>query len=396
MSQGLDGRHRPAPPGWALVAIPIAWIIAVTVTDLLVPRHIHLGPLLVAAPAITPLFGGPWTVGLVAALAVIAQTIIGVLRDTDELLSANHEAQIIALLLVGASLVIFSVVRERRAKELKQVRYVSEAAQRVVLPPLPRQLGPLRTASLYLAAEAEAQIGGDLYAAARTASGTRLLVGDVRGKGMTAVNDAALLLGAFRVAAHRQASLDELVAYLDRSVCWDLMEPGETSRYGETFITAVVLDIPDQDGRIRMISCGHPPPIVLRNGRPVTMHARHPAPPLGLGELTDPRYHVESFPFGPGDLLLLYTDGVTEARDSAGVFYPLAERVTGWTETDPDAFVGRLRRDLLHHVGGHLDDDAVVIVIESPAVGERSGMPSTRSKIFRRTGGGGAGLGPEG
>ncbi|MFE6038995.1 PP2C family protein-serine/threonine phosphatase [Streptomyces sp. NPDC056452] len=367
MPQRQEGLRRPVRAGRALVAIPIAWIVAVSVIDVLAPPDIHLGPLLVAAPAITPSFGGPRTVGLVAALAVIAQTTIGVLRDPDELLSANHEAQIIALLLVGASLVIFCVLRERRAKELAQVRYVSEAAQRVVLPPLPKQLGPLPVASLYLAAEAEAQIGGDLYAAARTTSGTRLIVGDVRGKGMTAVNDAALLLAAFRVAAHRQASLGELVAYLDRSVCWDLMEPGETARYGETFITATILDIPDLDGQVQMVTCGHPPPLVLRNGRPTTMDALHPAPPLGLGELVHPQYHVESFQFEPGDLLLLYTDGVTEARDSTGTFYPLAERITGWTENDPDAFLGRFRRDLLQYVGGHLNDDAAMIVIKRPA-----------------------------
>jgi hypothetical protein len=208
-----------------MVAIPIAWIIVVSVTEILTPSHIHLGPLLVAAPAVTPSFAGPRTVGLVATLAVIAQTVIGVLRDPDELLSANREAQILALIVVGICLVLFCVERERRAKEMEQVRYVSEAAQQVVLPPLPKRLGPLRTAVMYLAAEAEARIGGDLYAAARTTSGTRVIVGDVRGKGMTAVSDAALLLGAFRVAAHRHAPLEELVAYLDRSVRWDVVEP---------------------------------------------------------------------------------------------------------------------------------------------------------------------------
>ncbi|MFG2610772.1 PP2C family protein-serine/threonine phosphatase [Streptomyces anulatus] len=365
----MSQRRAGPRPRWALVAIPIGWIVAVSVIDVLAPPDIHLGPLLVAAPAITPSFGGPRTVGLVAALAVIAQTAIGVLRDPDDLLSANHEAQIIALILVGTSLVVFCVLRERRAKELTQVRYVSEVAQRVVLPPLPRELGPLRASALYLAAEAEARIGGDLYAAARTTSGTRLIVGDVRGKGMTAVNDAALLLGAFRVAAHRRADLDELVTYLDRSVCWDLMEPGETGRYGETFITATVLDIPDRDGgQVRMISCGHPPPVVLRDGRPITMNARRPAPPLGLGELAHPSYHIDSFPFEPGDLLLLYTDGVTEARDATGAFYPLTDRITGWNESDPDAFLDRFRRDLLRHVGGHLNDDAAMIVVTRPAL----------------------------
>jgi serine phosphatase RsbU (regulator of sigma subunit) len=97
------------------------------------------------------------------------------------------------------------------------------------------------------------------------------------------------------------------------------------------------------------------------------VEAVHPAPPLGLGELAPPRYHVDSFRLEPGDLLLLYTDGVTEARDSTGTFYPLAERITGWTDNDPDVFLDRLRRDLLHHVGGHLNDDAAMIAIQRPA-----------------------------
>ncbi|MFF1595780.1 serine/threonine-protein phosphatase, partial [Streptomyces sp. NPDC058286] len=130
MPQRFDGLRLPVRAGRALVAIPIAWIVAVSVIDILAPPYIHLGPLLVAAPAITPLFGGPRTVGLVAALAVIAQTAIGLLRDPDEMLSANHQAQIIALVLVGISLVIFCVVRERRAKELAQLRYESETAQK--------------------------------------------------------------------------------------------------------------------------------------------------------------------------------------------------------------------------------------------------------------------------
>ncbi|MEV5600617.1 PP2C family protein-serine/threonine phosphatase [Streptomyces sp. NPDC052299] len=356
MAQYAENRRR------ALLAVPVGWIIAVFLVDVLAPPDIHLGPLLVAAPAITPSIGGPRAVGFVAALAVVAQMAIAVLRDPDELFSANHETQTVALALVGVCLVVFCVLRERRARELDQVRYVSEAVQRAVLPPLPRRLGPLRVASLYLAAEAEAQIGGDLYAAARTDTGTRLIIGDVRGKGVSAVSDAALLLGAFHAAARDRASLDELVAHLDESVSRGLPEP-DGNGPGESFITATVLDIPDRHDLVHMVSCGHPPPVVLRGGRPLTVVAASPAPPLGLGGLSHPRYHVDSFRFAPGDLLLLYTDGVTEARDASRAFYPLAERVTGWAEDDPDAFIDRFRDDLLRYVGGHLDDDAAMIAI---------------------------------
>ncbi|MFB7756981.1 SpoIIE family protein phosphatase, partial [Streptomyces sp. NPDC056121] len=74
---------------------------------------------------------------------------------------------------------------------------------------------------------------------------------------------------------------------------------------------------------------------------------------------------------------LLYTDGVTEARDSTGTFYPLTDRITGWTDNDPDAFLIRFRRDLLQHVGGRLDDDAAMIAIKRMASFTRSGSGTT-------------------
>jgi serine phosphatase RsbU (regulator of sigma subunit) len=365
MGQRFVDLRRSVWGNHAMLAIPIALMVLIIVVDVLAPPFIHLGPLLVAAPALTASFAGPRMTGLIAALAVLAQAIIAVLRDRDELFSANHQAQIVALVLVGTSLVIFCTVRERREKELKQVRYVSETAQRLILRPLPKKLGPLRVASMYLAAEAEARVGGDLYAAARTDTSTRLLIGDVRGKGMPAVGDAALLLGAFRASAHRRGPLAELAAHLDGSVSWNLSEPDEKDdSAGETFITASILEIPDAESRVDMIECGHPPPIVVRNGRVTTIDHYQPAPPLGLGELAPVRYRVDGFKFEAGDLMLLYTDGITEARDDQGAFYPLAERVTSWTGCHPSAFLQHIKRDLLDHVGGHLNDDAALIAIE--------------------------------
>nr|WP_245694283.1 PP2C family protein-serine/threonine phosphatase [Streptomyces abyssalis] len=347
-----------------MLTVPVAFLVIVAVADVIAPAHIHLGPLLVAAPAITASFAGPWATGMIAVLAVVAQSVIGVLRDRDEIFSANHQAQIAALVLVGASLVGYCIVRERRSRELSKVRQVAETAQQLALRPLPERIGPLRIASLYVAAEAEARIGGDLYAAARTSSSTRLIIGDVRGKGMSAVGDATLLLGAFRAAVRHREGMAETAALLDESVTWNLADPVGAEPSQETFITASLLDIPDEDSRCDMVVCGHPPPLLLRKGGVMTLEPDRPAPPLGLGGMITADYHVDGFELEAGDLLLLYTDGITEARDSSGRFYPLAERITEWSVSGPDALLQRLRRDLRHHVGGPLDDDAAVIAIE--------------------------------
>jgi serine phosphatase RsbU (regulator of sigma subunit) len=76
---------------------------------------------------------------------------------------------------------------------------------------------------------------------------------------------------------------------------------------------------------------------------------------------------VETFPFATGDRLVLYTDGVIEARDRSGAFYPLAERLPAWKGTDAEGLVGWIRDDLLAYVGGRLPDDAAIVVAERRA-----------------------------
>ncbi len=77
---------------------------------------------------------------------------------------------------------------------------------------------------------------------------------------------------------------------------------------------------------------------------------------------------AQTFAFAEGDVLLLYTDGVLEARDRTGAFYPLARRVTAWSGLRPQALLDRLCEDLLKHAAGNtLDDDAAMVAIERPA-----------------------------
>ncbi|MEU5022506.1 PP2C family protein-serine/threonine phosphatase [Streptomyces angustmyceticus] len=359
---GLTGFRRPWRPSTGLITIPLAIIAAVTVIDINIPEAIHLGPFLVAAPAITASFAGPGVTAAIGALAVAAQVLIGQLHGG--LMTANHLAQVAALFLISVLVTVFCYVRDRRERELEEIRTVATTAQRVLVRPLPRRVGGLRIASRYLAAESEAQIGGDLYAAVPCCGATRVVVGDVRGRGLPAVDEAASILGAFRGSAYRELPLPEIVAHLGNVAYWSTRHRADGDPEAEeSFTTALVLDIHDDDPFIALVNCGHPPPLLLRDGKVRTLEADEPALPLGLTAPSASDYKVETFSFELGDLLLLYTDGVIEARDRSGAFYPLADRVTAGSAAAPDALVRHLHADLLRHAGGNLGDDAVIIAI---------------------------------
>jgi serine phosphatase RsbU (regulator of sigma subunit) len=360
----LVGRHLEQRSGSRLVAIPIMLILVIAVTDVLSPPDVHLGPLLVVAPTITASFAGPRLVALTGVLAVIALLVTDVFNH--ELALVNSQAQLVALVAVSSLVVFYSLARERRERKLSQVRSVSETAQRALLQPPPHRIGPLRVAWLYLAAEDETQIGGDLFAVARAAHpSTRAIIGDVRGKGLASIGEASMVLGTFRENAHRYATLPELAADLEESVCRNLEAVADIEHdKGEHFITAVVLDVPDDDPQAEMINFGHPPPLLVHSHQVTVLHSRRPAPPLGICELPVASHRTDPFTFEAGDMLLLYTDGVIEARSPTGAFYPLAERVASFPASSPDALLHHIRRDLLAHIGGSLADDAALMVIE--------------------------------
>ncbi|WP_066956305.1 PP2C family protein-serine/threonine phosphatase [Streptomyces lushanensis] len=363
---GWADRLQEQPSGRGLVAIPLALIVVITVVDLHSPTDVHLGPFLVIAPALAASFAGARLTALIGALTVVAQVFIAVFHGG--LTTTNHLAQITALILLSNLVVFFCLVRDRRGRELIRVRSVADAAQRVLLRPPPRRIGPLRVAWLYLSAEDETQIGGDLFAVARAGrTGTRVVIGDVRGKGLASIGEASVVLGAFREGAHRCTSLLELAAALEGSVSRGLEEVADTQDDpGEHFTTALLLDIPDQGPESEMINCGHPPPLLVRDREVSVLYSPSPAPPLGVCEPPGPGpgHCVDPFTLETGDTLLLYTDGVVEARSPAGVFYPLAERVASFPASSPEALLRHIHRDLLTHIGRHPADDAVLLAIE--------------------------------
>jgi len=302
---------------WLLGGV-LTLIVTVTVVDVLSPPEVHLGPLLVAAPAVAASFAGPRLTGLIGAIAVLGQAAVAVARTS--LTDLNHTSQLIALILISTLTTFFAHLREREEGRMARLHSIAQTAQSVVLRPLPDRVGPLTIASMYLAAQEGALIGGDLYAAARTATTTRLLIGDAKGKGLDAVSEASLVLGAFRVTAALSPQLPQLVTHLDAAVGsaehgavhpTDMPPPGTgTASYSEAFVTALVAEIPDDEPVIHIVSCGHPPPLLVRNGNVLGLDSMESSLPLGLADTTPPRVTVHTFSFGRGDALLLYTDGV--------------------------------------------------------------------------------------
>ncbi|WP_377267865.1 PP2C family protein-serine/threonine phosphatase [Peterkaempfera sp. SMS 1(5)a] len=349
---------RPTPPP-AAILIPIVLILAILVIDLLTPPSIHLAPLLVAAPAITGAFAGPRVTAAIAAMAVGTQIFL----DWDSLSQPNRMAQLAGMITVSAVVVAFTALRDRRSAELSQVRFISNAAQQILICPPPTQIGTLELSCGYRAATDQASVGGDFYAAIPTAGGARFLIGDVRGKGMEALEHAALVLGAFRTLAHRNPSLTSLAEYMDGALAWNSVSAAEDT--SEDFATALVIEVSEDKHQATMLNCGHCPPLLLHNGTVTAWEAPEATLPLGLGLMTATHEATtQTFPFAPGDTLLLYTDGVIEARNAEGIFYPLADRLAAHPgDILPAPLIARILKDLKAYTASDLKDDVALLAV---------------------------------
>ncbi|MFJ9012530.1 PP2C family protein-serine/threonine phosphatase [Streptomyces canus] len=345
--------------------LPAFYVAGVLVLEPITPVQWPVSFLLIALPVVAAYAHRP--VG-VAAIAVFAVVFEGVLAGTPccagrmvgYLWDRHYVGAYICTALVGVLGTIVAVHRTRRERTLATVRSVAETAQRVLLRPVPHRLGQISVEALYLSAAAEARIGGDLYEAVPTAHGVRLLIGDVRGKGLLAVETAATMLGAFREAAYDEPDLAGVAHRVERSMSRRAAQlPG--SEVGERFVTAVFAEVPDHEPVVRIVNCGHPPPLRLGRGGVTELCPTDAALPINLGVLIEDDYHVDVEPFRPGDQLLLYTDGVTETRDSTGTFYPLAERIRPWVTLPPRELLDHLHQDLLAYSDGSLDDDVAVL-----------------------------------
>ncbi len=327
--------------GAALVLLAI-----ISATDLADGAQPHFIGLFAAAPFLTAAFAAWPEVVAVGALA----TVIGVLFGMHPSWNPTSAINIIGIVVSTAIAAVVGTLRARQAERVTELARLASVAQGAVLSPLGPQVGPLAVAGRYISASAAADIGGDLYEALDTSYGVRMIIGDVRGKGLEAVRLASIVLGSYRHVAYERSDLRTIVADLDRAVSRSVGD--------EDFVTIAIAE--ERGGTLTIVNCGHPAPMLLRRGVVIPLEPPSHAPPLGFMPAVKTRVDR----LEPGDRILLYTDGLAEARRD-GEFFPIGERAWGLLGhgTVSDGLAS-LESALTAWVGGKLDDDIALVLME--------------------------------
>ncbi|MEV4936862.1 PP2C family protein-serine/threonine phosphatase [Streptomyces zaomyceticus] len=355
-------------------ALPPLIIVGGVFFDLLTPATYTAAPLFSAAPLIAAPFFSTLTTLLTGIAAVLASEGLHLYNRTVTEIPSLTES--LTVLTVSALALLINRVVLRSGERLASARVIAETAQKAVLPMPAERIGGLQCAARYEAAQADAFIGGDLFAVQETPYGVRLVVGDVRGKGMDAVEAVAVVIGAFREAAEQERTLEGVVGRLERALAREGTRRDGLDAF-EGFTTAVLAEIPHGDGGsafggfVRLVNRGHPPPLMLyADGHLDTLEPGEPALPLGMGDLAAWPDRAEGRPYPPGATLLFYTDGLSEARNAEGVFYDPGERLAGRIFPGPEELLDALVDDVRLHTGGGSTDDMALLAVSRPAAGQ--------------------------
>lgn len=362
-------RHRPLRVrGRSLAWVPpVLLLVLIALVDWNTTGQFRIISWIVLVPGIAAAICGPLGTAVISVLALCTYFLV------DNAWPGQYRAgwpDFVLVALGGILACLACVVRVRGERRMLHMRDIAETTRRTVLRPLPAGFGGLDHAAVYLAADSEARVGGDFYDIQPSPHGTRVLLGDVQGKGLAAVEAAAALLGTFREAAYHEKDLTTVAARLELRM---LRHRGHTAALGrddgDRFATAVLLDFPHGEREsVDVMVFGHDPPLLVG---PDGIRVLPPGDglPLGLGELTrDELPSVRRVRLGPGETLLLTTDGVTEARDAEGAFYPLTADVAVAVATDPRTaephlLVAHVRDRTLRHCRGRLADDTTVFAV---------------------------------
>ncbi|CCH89100.1 Serine phosphatase RsbU, regulator of sigma subunit [Modestobacter italicus] len=244
---------------------------------------------------------------------------------------------------------IFSRLRRRKTLSL------AAEIQWELLPPLTFASDRVVIAG---ALEPAYDIGGDSFDYAVNGPVVDWMVLDAVGHGLPAALLASAAVGTYRHARRNMVDLPD--------VAWAVNEVIASQFTDSRFATAAIARLHLDTGQLRWVNAGHPDPLIIRNGAMVSPGTCRPHPPLGLqtrkAEVCETQLHV-------GDRVVLYTDGIVEARSPEGEFFgeerlvDFIHRANALGDAAPET-LRRLMRRIMEHQADHLQDDASVVMLE--------------------------------
>jgi hypothetical protein len=218
------------------------------------------------------------------------------------------------------------------------------------------------------------RVAGDAYDYAVDADRAFLAVFDGVGHDLHAGQTTALAITAIRNA--RRTGIRDLAELAEAADALLAEQPGPTQ-----FVTAVLACLDIATGKLQYLLAGHPPPLLVRDGRAVRELAHPPRMPLGVRGSPPERLALGREQLQPGDRVLLYSDGITEARDADGAFFGEGRLVDFIERAELDRLpapetLRRLAAAVLEHQGGLLQDDATLVMAEWSSVAHEVLFPT--------------------
>ena len=285
-------------------------------------------------------------------------------RDVTEVETANL-ADLAALVMDELELRLVARRTVDRADRLRrEAEELADALQASLLPPLAPDLPGMELATRYLAGEQGLKVGGDFFDVFRLASNDwGIVLGDACGKGARPASLAALARWTIRASSVYQFNPSDVLPDVNAV----LLADNEAGR-DDQFCTAVFsrLELDTCGAWLTLASAGHPLPVLVRRAGRVEVRG-HATLPLGMFDTIAPV--DERVGLGPGDALVLYTDGITEARGETGETFGearLTQTLQGLTGEPANVMADGIIAAARRFSGGRLADDVAIVVVRVP------------------------------
>ncbi|MEU3708038.1 PP2C family protein-serine/threonine phosphatase [Streptomyces anulatus] len=353
--------------GWL---VPAAFLVVVAAVRYWGDSSENIENWLLMVPLMAAALCTPWVTAAFGGLVLLVNRLFILMEPGPNLRVESLVLEVCVVLLA----VLVAVLRSKARAYVLRLQNAVLAAREVVVRPIPPGWGGVESATAYLPADTESRMGGDFLDVLSTPHGARVVLGDVQGKGLASLSTAGAVVGAFREAGYHERDMAVVAARVEDGLRrHNTLLAAADARHEPRLATAVVIAFLADERHVDVINFGHEGPLVL-GPRGVRRLPQEENPPLGLAELTGTGpARISRVLLEPGETVLLVTDGVTEARDRHGGFFPL----TAWAQKywttgsscgeSPSTLLDRLMQALADHTAGHLNDDATLLAVRRTA-----------------------------